>query len=163
MIDEENRKRIIENGMREAEYRRQVERNKEIVQEIEQCELECSQAAQALTVFGQGWYPIDYYFMDAVDFFIAALENFKADNIKELVNLYDDTQYKATQIAYQAEMLRLQQEQQIDNKRMIELLRYNNYMQAVQMGQLDAIRINTAEAASYLKNLRVQEVHNHYY
>ncbi|WP_049481865.1 hypothetical protein [Streptococcus constellatus] len=163
LIDEENRKRIEENDMRVEEYRRQVERNKEIMQEKEQCELERSQTAQALSVFGQGWYPKDYYFMDAVDFFIASLENFKADNIKELVNLYDDTQYKATQLAYQAEMFQLQQEQYINSKRMVELLRYNNYMQAVQMGQLEAIRINTAEAASYLKNLRVQEVHNHYY
>lgn len=163
LIDEENRKRIEENDMRVEEYRRQVERNKEIMQEKEQCELERSQTAQALSVFGQGWYPKDYYFIDAVDFFIASLENFKADNIKELVNLYDDTQYKATQLAYQAEMFQLQQEQYINSKRMVELLRYNNYMQAVQMGQLEAIRINTAEAASYLKNLRVQEVHNHYY
>ena len=80
-----------------------------------------------------------------------------------MVNLYDDTQYKATQLAYQAEMLQLQKEQYINSQRMVELLRYNNYMQAVQIRQLEAIRINTAEAASYLKNLRVQEVHNHYY
>ena len=163
LIDEENRKRIKENDMRVEEYNRQIERNKEIVQEKEQCELELKQATQVLSVFGQGWYPKDYYFMDAVDFFIASLENFKADNIKELVNLYDDTQYKATQLAYQAERLRLQQEQFINSKKMVELLRYNNYMQAIQIGQLEAIRINTAEAASYLKNLRVQEVHNHYY
>ncbi|HEM3642356.1 TPA: hypothetical protein U1C36_001499 [Streptococcus suis] len=163
LIDEENRKRIEDNEMRVEEYKRQIERNEEIVREKEQYKLEQNQAAQVLSVFGQGWYPKDYYFMDAVDFFIASLENFKADNIKELVNLYDDTQYKATQLAYLAEMQQLQKEQYINSQRMVELLRYNNYMQAVQIGQLEAIRINTAEAASYLKNLRVQEVHNHYY
>ena len=163
LIDKENRERIKKNGMREAEYKRQVERNHEIQREKEQCELELNQATQVLSVFGQVWYPKDYYFLDAVDFFIASLENFKADNIKELVNLFDDTQFKATQLAYQEEMLRLQQEQFINSKKMVELLRYNNYMQAIQIGQLEAIRINTAEAASYLKNLRVQEVHNHYY
>lgn len=163
LIVKENSERIEENGMREAAYKRQVERNHEIQREKEQCELELNQVTQVLSVFGQGWYPKDYYFMDAVDFFIASLENFKADNIKELVNLYDDTQYKATQLAYQAEMLQLQQKLYINSERMAELLLYNNYMQAVQIGQLEAIRINTAEAASYLKNLRVQEIHNHYY
>lgn len=163
LIDEENRRRIEENDMRIAEYTRQIERNKEIVQEKRQCELELSQAAQALSVFGQGWYPKDYYFLDAVDFFIASVENFKADTIKELVNLYDDTKYKATQLAYQAEMLRLQHEQYINSERMVELLRYNNYLQEVQVGQLEAIRINTEQAASYLRNLRVPEIHNHYY
>ncbi|HEM3705789.1 TPA: hypothetical protein U1C94_002153 [Streptococcus suis] len=163
LIDEENRRRIEENDMRIAEYTRQIERNKEIVQEKRQCELELSQAAQALSVFGQDWYPKDYYFLDAVDFFIASVENFKADTIKELVNLYDDTKYKATQLAYQAEMLRLQHEQYINSERMVELLRYNNYLQEVQVGQLEAIRINTEQAASYLRNLRVPEIHNHYY
>lgn len=90
-----------------------------------------------------------------MDFFIVSLENFKADNIKELVNLYDDTQYKATQLAYQAEMLQLQKQQYINSKRMIELLRYNNYLQTIHIGQLEDIRLNTAEATSYLKNLRV--------
>lgn len=163
LIDEENRIRIGTNEKKVVEYNRQIERNKKIEQEKEQCEFERSQAAQALFVFGQGWYPKDYYFMDAVDFFIASLENYKADNIKELVNLYDDTQYKERQLAYQAEMLQLQKEQYINSKKMVELLRYNNYMQAVQIGQLEAIRINTAEAASYLKNLRINEVHNHYH
>ena len=90
-----------------------------------------------------------------MDFFIVSLENFKADNIKELVNLYDDTQYKATQLAYQAEMLQLQKQQYINSKRMIELLRYNNYLQTLHIGQLEDIRLNIAEATSYLKNLRV--------
>ncbi|HFU3982428.1 TPA: hypothetical protein ACGO2Q_001196 [Streptococcus suis] len=46
---------------------------------------------------------------------------------------------------------------------MDELHRYNNFLQEVQAEHLQAIRINTAEAASYLRNLRVQEIHNHYY
>lgn len=162
-IDEENRRLIEENRLREEEYHRLIQRNKEIKEEIEQCKWEANQAAQALMVYGGSWYPKDYYFMDATDFFIAALENFKADTMKELVNLYDDTQYKATQLAYQQEMLMLQKEQLINSQRMAEALRYNNYLQGIQIAQLESIRFNTAEAVTYLKNLRVQEVHNHYY
>lgn len=155
LIDEENRMRIKNNEKNIEEYNRQIEKNKEITRIKAQCELERTEAAKALFVFGKDWYPKNYYFIDAVDFFIVSLENFKADNIKELVNLYDDTQYKATQLAYQAEMLQLQKQKYINSKRMIELLRYNNYLQTIHIGQLEDIRLNTAEATSYLKNLRV--------
>ena len=98
---------------------------------------------------------------------IGALENFKADNMKELVNLYDDTKYKELQLNYQKEMLQLQREQYIDTKKMLQELRYNNYVQTLQLQQLDGIRRNTEEAVDYLRNLRVQEnhyhTHNHYH
>lgn len=98
---------------------------------------------------------------------IGALENFKADNMKELVNLYDDTKYKELQLKYQKEMLQLQREQYIDTKKMLQALRYNNYVQTLQLQQLDGIRRNTEEAVDYLRNLRVQEnhyhTHNHYH
>ena len=97
---------------------------------------------------------------------IGALENFKADNMKELVNLYDETKYKELQLNYQKEMLQLQREQYIDTKKMLQALRYNNYVQTLQLQQLDGIRRNTEEAVDYLRNLRVQEnhyhTHNHY-
>ena len=98
---------------------------------------------------------------------IGALENFKADNMKELVNLYDDTKYKELQLNYQKEMLQLQREQYIDTKKMLQALRYNNYVQTLQLQQLDGIRRNTEEAVDYLRNLHVQEnhyhTHNHYH
>ncbi len=98
---------------------------------------------------------------------IGALENFKADNMKELVNLYDDTKYKELQLNYQKEMLQLQREQYIDTKKTLQALRYNNYVQTLQLQQLDGIRRNTEEAVDYLRNLRVQEnhyhTHNHYH
>lgn len=163
LIDKENRERIEKNGMRKAEYERQIQRNYEIKLEKEQCELEISQAVQYLYAYGNGWYPRDYYYMDAVDSFINYLENMRAESIKELVNLYEDTIHKNEMLACQEEMLRLQREQFINNQKMVELLRYNNAIQAVQVAQLEEIRINTAEAAHYLQNLRVQHVHNHYY
>ena len=87
--------------------------------------------------------------------------------MKELVNLYDDTKYKELQLNYQKEMLQLQREQYIDTKKMLHALRYKNYIQTLQLQQLDGIRRNTEEAVDYLRNLRVQEnhyhTHNHYH
>lgn len=47
------------------------------------------------------WYPKDYYFRAATDFFVSAMENQKADTMKELVNLYDATQEKKQMMEYQ--------------------------------------------------------------
>lgn len=153
--------------MRQSDYDRQIKYEQEIMEEQKQCEIETQEAAGALVAFCSGWYPKDYYFMEAIEFFIGALENFKADNMKELVNLYDDTKYKELQLNYQKEMLQLQREQYIDTKKMLQALRYNNYVQTLQLQQLDGIRRNTEEAVDYLRNLRVQEnhyhTHNHYH
>ena len=152
--------------MRQSDYDRQIKREQEIKEEQQQCEKEMQEAAGALVAFGSGWYPKDYYFIEAIEFFIGALENLKADNMKELVDLYDETKYKELQLNYQKEMLQLQREQYIDTKKMLQALRYNNYIQTLQLQQLDGIRRNTEEAVDYLRNLRVQEnhyhTHNHY-
>ena len=37
-----------------------------------------------------GWYPPDYAFPDAVDFFISSIQNSRADNLKEAVNAYEE-------------------------------------------------------------------------
>ncbi|HFI0026510.1 TPA: hypothetical protein ACGOVU_001790 [Streptococcus suis] len=162
-IDKENRKRIEAAGLSVKEYQRQIYHYRDVQKEKEHIINEMNKTAEGLYAYGNGWFPKDYYFFDAVDFFIASLENFKASSIKELVNLYDDTKYKEYQIAYQQEMLRLQKEQNHISEKMAEYLRYNNHLQTIQISKLESIRINTAEAASYLKNLKVNVVHNHHY
>ncbi|HEM2809947.1 TPA: hypothetical protein U2B88_001984 [Streptococcus suis] len=150
-------------GLTVQEYQRQINHYGEVQQEKERVENELNHVAQALRIYGDDWYPQDYYYIDAVDFFIVSLKNWKADNIKELVNLYDDTMYKQAQVAYLDEMVRLQKEQNLISNKMAEYLRYNNYIQTEQVTQLESIRLNTAEAAAYLKNLKVNEVHNHHH
>ncbi len=122
---------------------------------------------QFLSQFEKGYKGISLENFAKLLIVIGALENFKADNMKELVNLYDDTKYKELQLNYQKEMLQLQREQYIDTKKMLQALRYNNYVQTLQLQQLDGIRRNTEEAVDYLRNLRVQEnhyhTHNHYH
>lgn len=54
---------------------------------------------QALAI-GQGWYPKDYYALDAVEYLIHAFDNFKADSIKEAINLYDTHLDRAARRAF---------------------------------------------------------------
>ncbi|HFR3426699.1 TPA: hypothetical protein ACHU7U_001972, partial [Streptococcus suis] len=120
-------------GLTVQEYQRQINHYGEVQQEKERVENELNHVAQALRIYGDDWYPQDYYYIDAVDFFIVSLKNWKADNIKELVNLYDDTMYKQAQVAYLDEMVRLQKEQNLISNKMAEYLRYNNYIQTEQV------------------------------
>lgn len=62
---------------------------------------------QAVAI-GQGWYPKDYYALDAVNYLIHAFNNFKADNIKEAINLYDTYLDRAARRAFEAEMIELE-------------------------------------------------------
>lgn len=40
------------------------------------------------------WYPKSYYCLDAVDFFIKVIENYRADTVKEMVNLYEASEHR---------------------------------------------------------------------
>lgn len=49
------------------------------------------------------WYPRAYYTEDAIKFFVDAVENYRADSIKELVNLYETSEhYKRMEMGQKA-------------------------------------------------------------
>lgn len=54
------------------------------------------------------WFPPDYLFPDALGFFIHAVENSRANNVTEAVNLYEDMLHKLRMEKGQQEMLQKQ-------------------------------------------------------
>lgn len=56
----------------------------------------------------EAWFPPDYYSLAAVEFFINALRNYKAETIKELVLLFDDHMYKEKMFSSQKKLLEYQ-------------------------------------------------------
>ena len=58
------------------------------------------------------WYPRDYYSMYAVDHFLALVENFRADTVKEMVNLFETDEYHRNMLQKQSELGDLLQETQ---------------------------------------------------
>lgn len=54
------------------------------------------------------WYPQDYCTLDAVEFFISVVTNYRASNIQEMVNLYEDHLHKCRMEEGQQQMLKQQ-------------------------------------------------------
>ena len=105
-------------------------------------------------VIGQGWYPKDYYALDAVNYLIHAFNNFKADNIKEAINLYDTYLDRAARRAFEAEMIELEKEQIINQERMIKLQEHANILSARQIAETQEAAAASRAVASELENIR---------
>ena len=108
---------------------------------------------QAVAI-GQGWYPKDYYALDAVNYLIHAFNNFKADNIKEAINLYDTYLDREARRAFEAEMIELEKEQIINQERMIKLQEHANILSARQIAETQEAAAASRAVASELENIR---------
>lgn len=105
----------------------------EVIQQIKN--IHAQYAREILT-----WYPNNYCSIDAVKFFIDAVRNFRADNIKEAINLYEDALHKGR--------MEYAQQQMLDNQAaMIELQQLGNMLavgnMVMQAGTQNAINKNT--------------------
>lgn len=91
------------------------------------------------------WYPRAYYTKDAIEFFISAVENFRADTVKEMVNLYEKSEHYRRMEAIQSAMLKNQQ-------RMLEAQERMLLGQQEQLQQLKYA--NVLNLANFIMNVR---------
>ena len=108
---------------------------------------------QALAI-GQGWYPKDYYALDAVEYLIHTFDNFKADSIKEAINLYDTHLDREARRAFEMEMIELEKEQIINQERMIRLQEHANILRARQIAETQEAAEASRAVANELENIR---------
>ena len=134
---------------------------KAVVAENQRLELAYQQEGRLMENFrnqavaiGQGWYPKDYYALDAVNYLIHAFNNFKADNIKEAINLYDTYLDREARRAFEAEMIELEKEQIINQERMIKLQEHANILSARQIAETQEAAAASRAVASELENIR---------
>lgn len=118
-------------------YQDTVARNQQLDASYNQQVAIIEQNTQDVLAVGQGWFPKDYYTPHAVAYFISSLENFKADSVKEMVQLYDDYCYKQemkSQQELQMQMMRDFQDAHLQNQEeMIAQLQYSNVLQEHQI------------------------------
>lgn len=93
------------------------------------------------------WYPKSYYSLSAVDFFISAVENYRVDSVKEMVNLFESTEDQKRMLQTQQEINNSMRQQVLNQEQIKKELRYANVMNManlfMQAGTQDAIRANT--------------------
>ena len=83
----------------------------------------------------QSWYPPNYYSQDAVTFFITAIQNFRADNLKEAINLYETTEQHKKLLEYQAKQDEKLQDMLRSNQRQEAQLAFNNVLSGINLFQ----------------------------
>ncbi|HFU4459533.1 TPA: hypothetical protein ACGPAL_001288 [Streptococcus suis] len=159
LIEQENSKVEAQNAQGKQAYNMIIANNKSINQRVAMLQSEMNETARALYTFGDGWYPKDYYFLDAIEFFIHSLENFMANTVQEMILLYRNHVSVEQTLAYQRESNELQKANIINQERMQELLQYNNYLVEQQVELLEKIDINTS--VQHLQGITIQ--HNHYH
>ncbi|MDY4023305.1 MAG: hypothetical protein SPF57_04450 [Streptococcus orisratti] len=122
-----------QNASSKQAYDEAVSHNNQLQQLYNQESSSINQYVSEVTTIGQGWYPKDYYTLHAVKYFIHCLENYKADTVKEMVQLYDTYIDRQQRHAYEQEMVSLQEEQIINQERMVDLLEYANALRRTQI------------------------------
>ena len=93
------------------------------------------------------WYPKNYYSLNAVNFFISAIENFRADSVKEMVNLFEATKEHEILIKTQTDINNSLKQQTLNQEKINKQLQYANVLNIanlfLQAGTAAAVDANT--------------------
>lgn len=138
--------KVIEENAKTVEYNAQVQ------QEYDETVEELDKLKNDLYAQSGSWYPKDYYSLEAANFFLSAVENYKADTIKEIVLLFDDTQYKTEMLNSQRAIQSMSEQQIINQEAMMKQMKLANVLSianiALQIGTIGAINSNTSAVNS---------------
>lgn len=116
--------------------------------------------SEELVLNTKTWYPPKYYCIEAIDFFIEAVINFRADSVEKMVNLFVATEHnnKMAEFAKQGtqtlEMIKLGQQVLIDGQQQLIIgqqqilkeVKYANLLNVMQLFQLGQINSSVKES-----------------
>jgi len=125
------------------------EYNRQVTAHIEQQKQKIYEVQRRYAQEVLSWYPQDYCTLDAVEFFISVVTNYRAGNIQEMVNLYEDHLHKCRMEEGQQQLLK---QQKLNN-----ILQVGSIM--MQGATIGAINRNTdaANNPQYVKDWRKQQ------
>lgn len=102
------------------------------------------------------WYPRNFCYSEAVDFFIDAIQNFRADSLKEAINLYIEEQ-RHRQLLLNQQKIANQQQQIARQQQISNVLSTANLF--ANLGAINAMNNNTSavNAAAASTNRKIDE------
>lgn len=93
------------------------------------------------------WYPESYCSVDAAEFFLDAIKNYRADNIKEAINLYETTLHQRR--------VEDNQKQALKQQKLNNLLSAGNlFVQGAQLGEMGRQTAEAQQANKTLSDIR---------
>lgn len=133
-IDQVNRELEVENDHTEQSNERLRSRNETLMaqcrslnEEIRALQNQVADAVQRMS------YPPDYVCLDAARFFIHALRNDRADDFRQLIDLYEKNNYRLQMLESQRELAGLMNQQIVNQERMTQLLHFSNGLSAANL------------------------------
>ena len=122
-------------------------RNAQLQEQYDVTVQRIKQQRQKLNQLITGWYPKDYCSLEAVNFFIGAISNYKADHMKEAVIMFDDSQHKQKMLSSQRAIENMNRQQIINQQEISKQLKFANMLNIInlslQSSTQDAIYQNT--------------------
>lgn len=95
----------------------------------------CDSYQNELVALTQGWFPQSYLSADCIDFFIESMENWRADDIKELTNLYEQEMHNRRMEEMQNTVIQQNKKMINQQAEMIRQQKVANVLQVFQIGQ----------------------------
>ena len=106
------------------------EYNAQVFAEVDRCDAVIAQCQAELRPETNAWFPVNYCYKDAVDWFVTAVENYRCDSVKELIRECEADARHREVMQSQADLRRSMEtgfNQVIHNQReMSRLMRVNN-------------------------------------
>lgn len=131
---EHTRRVNVETAQRNAEIDRY---NDEIHNRLYEIQVQAEQHVSQAKDIGGTWFPVDYYFIHAVDFFISVISNQRAGSIKEMVNLYEDKRHK-DRVEERLKQINEISEQSVREQQILSMqMTFSNILQLGQLWTMD--------------------------
>lgn len=129
-------------------YNQQVEANNQaIAQHRGELSYNANQIGQYLIDQTSHWYPVDYYSLDAVEDFMAIVRNHQADTVKEMINVYQENQYRNRVLNNLDEVNNKLNQSLYNQQQMLKLQRTANVLALGNLAANMATASNTARIA----------------
>lgn len=124
------------------------DQNNELHKQYDVTVQQLKQLKQELFQNTSSWYPRNYYCLDAVDFFIHAVANYRADTVKEMVNLFESSEHQKRMEAGQRSINASLQQSLLNQEQIKQELKFANVLSianlAMQSNTQAAIDRNTS-------------------
>lgn len=119
--------------------------NQEIQRQYDETVRRLKQLTKEMVDGSQSWYPRSYYCEYAVEFFVEAVENYRADSVKEMVNLFENSEHQRRMESGQQEINASLQQSLLNQEQIKKELRYANVLNLAQL-TLQAQTVQAVEA-----------------
>lgn len=171
VIDAANRNRDAKRKLGDAQYCKHLaeveaynqkvpEHNRMINHKRQAAWVEFSSIMDELVAQTKDWFPPDYYSLVAVEFFLDAVRNYKAETVKELVLLFDDHTYKEKTLANQQTLIDYQQAILSVEQEQLEVQKDLRDSSHRQEQKLDGILRNQEEISGLIRESNMLQIMN---